>query len=67
MLFVLFDPWLFFCSLELWYNSVLVLLAGYMNNAEVSISAFSIWYVFLNSFRYSSNTVIHITRHAQVG
>ncbi|EPS72737.1 hypothetical protein M569_02019 [Genlisea aurea] len=28
--------------LELWYNSVLVLLAGYMNNAEVSISAFSI-------------------------
>ncbi|KAL7093041.1 hypothetical protein ACP275_11G018400 [Erythranthe tilingii] len=28
--------------LELWYNSVLVLLAGYMSNAEVSISAFSI-------------------------
>uniref|UniRef100_A0A5B6YQN2 Protein DETOXIFICATION n=1 Tax=Davidia involucrata TaxID=16924 RepID=A0A5B6YQN2_DAVIN len=28
--------------LELWYNSVLVLLAGYMTNAEVSISAFSI-------------------------
>ncbi|PIN20915.1 putative membrane protein, predicted efflux pump [Handroanthus impetiginosus] len=28
--------------LELWYNSILVLLAGYMRNAEVSISAFSI-------------------------
>ncbi|CAK9181494.1 unnamed protein product [Ilex paraguariensis] len=28
--------------LELWYNAVLVLLAGYMKNAEVSISAFSI-------------------------
>ncbi|KAL0346085.1 UNVERIFIED_CONTAM: protein DETOXIFICATION 24 [Sesamum radiatum] len=28
--------------LELWYNSVLVLLAGYMSNAEVAISAFSI-------------------------
>ncbi|CAK9147083.1 unnamed protein product [Ilex paraguariensis] len=31
-----------FCSLELWYNAVLVLLAGYMTNAEVAISAFSI-------------------------
>ncbi|KAJ0654639.1 putative multi antimicrobial extrusion protein [Helianthus annuus] len=30
--------------LELWYNVVLVLLAGYMANAEVAISAFSIWY-----------------------
>ncbi|KAJ0439514.1 putative multi antimicrobial extrusion protein [Helianthus annuus] len=30
------------CSLELWYNAVLVLLAGYMANAEVAISAFSI-------------------------
>ncbi|PSS15779.1 Protein DETOXIFICATION like [Actinidia chinensis var. chinensis] len=28
--------------LELWYNSVLVLVAGYMKNAEVAISAFSI-------------------------
>ncbi|KAK1425119.1 hypothetical protein QVD17_20464 [Tagetes erecta] len=28
--------------LELWYNAVLVLFAGYMPNAEVSISAFSI-------------------------
>ncbi|KAI6696988.1 hypothetical protein NL676_017107 [Syzygium grande] len=28
--------------LELWYNSVLVLLAGYMTNAAVAISAFSI-------------------------
>ncbi|CAK9157610.1 unnamed protein product [Ilex paraguariensis] len=28
--------------LELWYNAVLVLLAGYMQNAEVAISAFSI-------------------------
>lgn len=32
-----------FESLELWYNSVLVLLAGYMKNAEVAISSFSIW------------------------
>ncbi|KAL0404706.1 UNVERIFIED_CONTAM: protein DETOXIFICATION 24 [Sesamum radiatum] len=29
--------------LELWYNAILVLLAGYMKNAEASISAFSIW------------------------
>ncbi|MFS7949180.1 hypothetical protein Hanom_Chr06g00568511 [Helianthus anomalus] len=29
-------------GLELWYNAVLVLLAGYMANAEVAISAFSI-------------------------
>ncbi|KAF7147190.1 hypothetical protein RHSIM_Rhsim03G0044700 [Rhododendron simsii] len=28
--------------LELWYNSILVLIAGYMSNAEVAISAFSI-------------------------
>ncbi|KAJ0013919.1 hypothetical protein Pint_20805 [Pistacia integerrima] len=28
--------------LELWYNSVLVLLAGYLKNATVAISAFSI-------------------------
>ncbi|CAI9292370.1 unnamed protein product [Lactuca saligna] len=28
--------------LELWYNAVLVLLAGYMENAEIAISAFSI-------------------------
>ncbi|KAG9458470.1 hypothetical protein H6P81_002978 [Aristolochia fimbriata] len=28
--------------LELWYNSVLILLAGYMKDAEVAISAFSI-------------------------
>ncbi|KAL8095115.1 hypothetical protein AgCh_036538 [Apium graveolens] len=28
--------------LELWYNALLVLIAGYMDNAEVAISAFSI-------------------------
>ncbi|PWA60618.1 Multi antimicrobial extrusion protein [Artemisia annua] len=28
--------------LELWYNAVLVLLAGYMEDAEIAISAFSI-------------------------
>ncbi|KAJ0474423.1 hypothetical protein HanHA89_Chr15g0629551 [Helianthus annuus] len=28
--------------LDLWYNAVLVLLAGYMANAEVAIYAFSI-------------------------
>ncbi|RZC66162.1 hypothetical protein C5167_009854 [Papaver somniferum] len=27
---------------ELWYNAVLVLMAGYLRNAEISISAFSI-------------------------
>lgn len=32
-----------FISLELWYYAILVLVAGYMKNAEVSISAFSIW------------------------
>ncbi|KAF5761330.1 putative multi antimicrobial extrusion protein [Helianthus annuus] len=29
--------------LELWYNAFLVLLAGYMEDAEVAICAFSIW------------------------
>ncbi|KAL8493544.1 hypothetical protein ACS0TY_024658 [Phlomoides rotata] len=33
--------------LEMWYNAILVLLAGYMNNAEVAISAFSICLNFL--------------------
>lgn len=28
--------------LELWYNSILVLIAGYMSDAEIAISAFSI-------------------------
>lgn len=28
--------------LELWYNAILVLIAGYMKNAEVAISAFSV-------------------------
>ncbi|XP_058000391.1 protein DETOXIFICATION 24-like [Hevea brasiliensis] len=32
----------FMLCLELWYNSVLVLVAGYMKNAAVAISAFSI-------------------------
>ncbi|KAL8095123.1 hypothetical protein AgCh_036544 [Apium graveolens] len=32
----------FMVCLELWYNAVLVLIAGYMDNAEVAISAFSI-------------------------
>lgn len=32
----------FMVCLELWYNAVLVLIAGYMKNAEVAISAFSI-------------------------
>ncbi|KAH7853932.1 hypothetical protein Vadar_008239 [Vaccinium darrowii] len=31
------------CScLEMWYNSILVLIAGYMSDAEIAISAFSI-------------------------
>lgn len=41
-------------SLELWYYAILVLLAGYMQNAEVAISAFSIWYASnLNLIFYS--------------
>ncbi|KAF2306827.1 hypothetical protein GH714_021768 [Hevea brasiliensis] len=32
----------FMLCLELWYNSILVLVAGYMKNAAVAISAFSI-------------------------
>ncbi|XP_065854417.1 protein DETOXIFICATION 24-like [Euphorbia lathyris] len=32
----------FMICLELWYNAILVLLAGYMKNATVEISAFSI-------------------------
>lgn len=30
-------------SLELWYNTILVLLTGNMENAEVTINALSIW------------------------
>ena len=30
-------------SLELWYNTILVLLTGNMKDAEVSIDALSIW------------------------
>ena len=30
-------------SLELWYNTVLVLLTGNMKNAQVAIDALSIW------------------------
>lgn len=35
--------------LELWYNAILVLLAGYMTNATIAISAFSVWYNSYNS------------------
>ncbi|KAL5707017.1 palmitoyl-[glycerolipid] 7-desaturase [Ranunculus cassubicifolius] len=31
--------------LELWYNSILVLLTGHLANAEVAIDTLSIWYV----------------------
>ena len=30
-------------SLELWYNTVLILLTGNMQNAEVSLDALAIW------------------------
>jgi len=30
-------------SLELWYNTILVLLTGYMKNAEIALDALSIW------------------------
>ncbi|KAK6942089.1 Multi antimicrobial extrusion protein [Dillenia turbinata] len=36
--------------LELWYNAVLVLIAGYMSNAEVAISAFSPQYRNLGTY-----------------
>jgi len=32
-----------FCSLEVWYFMALILFAGYLKNAEVSIDALSIW------------------------
>ncbi|KAF2288117.1 hypothetical protein GH714_004505 [Hevea brasiliensis] len=38
--------------LELWYYSILVLLAGYMKNAKTAISAFSIWTMSLQHQRY---------------
>lgn len=31
-------------SLEMWYYFVLILFAGYLKNAEVSVDAISIWY-----------------------
>ena len=30
-------------SLELWYYAVVLVVAGYLKNASVAISAFSIW------------------------
>ena len=32
-----------FNSLEYWYLSLLVLMAGYTKDANIAISAFSIW------------------------
>lgn len=34
------------CSLEVWYYTALILFAGYLKNAEVSVDALSIWSVF---------------------
>ena len=34
---------LYFRSLELWYNTILVLLTGIMRNADIAIDALSIW------------------------
>lgn len=54
-------PFLLFCSLELWYNTVLILLTGHMKNAEIAIDALSIWYLkhwtylFKESFQIISN------------
>ncbi|XXG50836.1 hypothetical protein AAC387_Pa02g4754 [Persea americana] len=31
--------------LELWYNSVLLLFAGFMKDASIAVAAFSIWYL----------------------
>jgi MATE family multidrug resistance protein len=32
-----------FYSLEIWYNTVLILLTGNMKNAEIAIDALAIW------------------------
>ncbi|KAJ6757637.1 MULTIDRUG RESISTANCE PROTEIN [Salix koriyanagi] len=42
-------------SLELWYNTVLVLLTGNLNNAEVAINALSIWEFFKDVIHCSLN------------
>lgn len=34
---------MFICSLENWYYRVLVLLTGYLPNAEIAVDALSIW------------------------
>jgi len=38
-----FYVYIYIYSIQVWYNAVLVLLAGYMKYATVAISAFSIW------------------------
>ena len=44
MLLFLIICFLLFCnSLEYWYLSILVLMAGYTEDANTAISAFSIW------------------------
>ena len=35
--------WLNVRSLEVWYFMALILFAGYLKNAEVSVDALSIW------------------------
>ncbi|XP_020547767.1 protein DETOXIFICATION 24-like isoform X3 [Sesamum indicum] len=51
--------------LELWYYAILVLLAGYMKNAEASISAFSIClnvlaWIFMISFGIFGSAVVRV-------
>ena len=53
---------LFYCllySLELWYNTILVLLTGNMENAEVQIDALAIWYI---TFALSYITLLEYER-----
>jgi MATE family multidrug resistance protein len=54
---------LFICSLEVWYYRVLVLLTGYLKNAEIAVDALSIWYLAVGT---SVSISIQICSHANV-
>ena len=48
---VIFIYFYFFAldSLEYWYMSIIVLMSGYTEDANIAISAFSIWYYLQSS------------------
>lgn len=41
--YVMIKLGLFIFSLEVWYFMALILFAGYLKNAELSVDALSIW------------------------